>query len=92
MCCLLFTSSQRVALHQTLDKLTHELQDARDKTEELHGAKQDAVREVLTLQEQQRAELRIVNNALHDEQQSREALERRVGDLRAEVEYFGICE
>lgn len=77
--------SERMSVHQALDKLTHELQDARDKGEELHGAKQDAVRELLTLQEQQRAELRIINNALHEEQQSREALERRIGDLRAEV-------
>lgn len=78
--------SERIAVHQSLDKLTHDLQDARDKCEELRGAKQDAVRELLTLQEQQRAELRIINNALHEEQQARESLERRLGDLRGELE------
>lgn len=79
-------SSDRIALRQSLDKLTADLQDARDKCEELRGAKQDAVRELLTLQEQQRAELRIINNALHDEQQTSEQLERRLGDMRAELE------
>lgn len=44
------------------------------------------MRELLTLQEQQRAELRIINNALHEEQQSRESLERRLSDMRGELE------
>lgn len=44
------------------------------------------MRELLTLQEQQRAELRIINNALHEEQQARVSLERRLGDLRGELE------
>lgn len=79
-------SSDREALKHTVDQLTHELQDTRDKCEEMRGAKQDAVREVLTLQEQQRAELRLINNALHDEQHTRESLERRLGDLRTELE------
>lgn len=67
--------------------MTQDLQDAREGREELRGAKQDAVRELLTLQEQQRAELRIINNALHEEQMTRESLELKLGDLRAEVCY-----
>lgn len=47
--------------------------------------KQDAVRELLTLQEQQRAELRIINNALLEETGARENLERRLCELRTEV-------
>lgn len=78
--------SDRDAHKRNVDQLTHELQDTRDKCEEMRGAKQDAVREVLTLQEQQRAELRLINNALHDEQHTRESLERRLGDLRTELE------
>lgn len=46
---------------------------------------QDAVRELLTIQEQNRAELRISGNALQEEIHAREALERRLCELRGEV-------
>ena len=58
----------------------------RDKCEELRGAKQDAVRELLTLQEQHRVEMRITNNTLQEEQSARESLERRLCELRTELE------
>lgn len=45
----------------------------------------DAVRELLTLQEQHRAELRIINNAQQDDTAARESLERRLSELRTEV-------
>lgn len=62
-----------------------ELQELRDKHEELRAAKQEAVRELLTLQEQHRAEVRILNNSLQEEVMSRENLERRLCELRTEV-------
>jgi len=43
----------------------------------MRSAKQEAVRELLTLQEQHRAEMRIVNNSLQEEIAARENLERR---------------
>lgn len=58
----------------------------KDKCEELRGHKQDAVRELLTLQEQHRAELRISHNSLLEETNARESLERRLCELRAELE------
>lgn len=57
----------------------------RERQEELRAAKQEAVRELLTLQEQHRAEVRIVNNSLQEEIASRENLERRLSELRTEV-------
>lgn len=72
-------------MHKNLEKVVQELQDAKDKCEELRGAKQDAIRELLTLQEQQRAELRIINNSLMEEMSARECLERRISELRTEV-------
>lgn len=72
-------------MHKNLEKYVQELQDVKDKCEELRGAKQDAIRELLTLQEQQRAELRIINNSLMEETSARECLERRIGELRTEV-------
>lgn len=47
---------------------------------------QEAVRELLTLQESHRAEMRIINNSLAEEVASRENLERRLGELRTELE------
>lgn len=76
---------EKSAMHQNVEKLVQELQDVRDKCEELRGAKQDAIRELLTLQEQQRAELRIINNSLMEEISARECLERRIAELRIEV-------
>lgn len=95
-------------MQKSVEKTAQELQDVKDKCEELRGAKQvshgfvyivtrltdlgmfsllkqDAVRELLTLQEQQRAELRIINNALLEETGARENLERRLCELRTEV-------
>lgn len=45
----------------------------------------DAVRELLTIQEQHRAEQRISGNAIQEEILAREALERRLCELRGEV-------
>ncbi|XP_054735595.1 coiled-coil domain-containing protein 102A isoform X2 [Anastrepha obliqua] len=73
-------------LHKTIEKLTLEIQEVRDRQEELRLAKQEAVRELLTLQEQHRAEMRIINNSLQEESASRENLERRLAELRTELE------
>lgn len=69
-----------------MEKLTHDYQDMRDKCEEFRGAKQDAVRELLTIQEQHRAELRIFNNSLQEEVNARDGLEKRLYELRSELE------
>ncbi|XP_058985712.1 coiled-coil domain-containing protein 102A-like isoform X1 [Musca domestica] len=73
-------------LHKSIEKLTLEIQEVRDRQEELRTAKQEAVRELLTLQESHRAEMRIINNSLAEEVSSRENLERRLGELRTELE------
>lgn len=66
--------------------MRHDLDDCRNKCEELRTARQDAVRELLTIQETHRAELRIMNNSLQEETSARESLERRLSELRAELE------
>ncbi|KAH8376544.1 hypothetical protein KR093_000087, partial [Drosophila rubida] len=75
-------------LHKNIEKLALELQDVRGRQEELRSAKQEAVRELLTLQEQHRAEMRIVNNSLQEEIAARENLERRLSELRTELEHL----
>lgn len=68
-----------------MEKLTTELEDLKERYEELRGAKQEAVRELLTLQEQHKAELRILSNSQIEEAGARENLERKLCELRGEV-------
>lgn len=65
--------------------MTAELDEMKENYEELRMAKQEAVRELLTLQEQHKAELRIVHNSQQEEATARENLERRLCELRSEV-------
>lgn len=71
---------------KTLDKMRHDLEEGRNKCEELRTARQEAVRELLTIQETHRAELRIMTNSLQEETNARELLERRLSELRGELE------
>uniref|UniRef100_A0A182PRC8 Myosin tail domain-containing protein n=1 Tax=Anopheles epiroticus TaxID=199890 RepID=A0A182PRC8_9DIPT len=77
---------EKNAVHRNLEKARQDMQELRDKCEELRAAKQDAVRELLTLQEQHRVEMRITHNSLQEETAARETLERRLCELRTELE------
>lgn len=77
--------SEKNNLYKTIEKLTSELEDIKEKYEEVRAAKQEAVRELLTLQEQHKAELRILTNSQMEEANARENLERKLCELRAEV-------
>uniref|UniRef100_A0A182Q8S2 Myosin tail domain-containing protein n=1 Tax=Anopheles farauti TaxID=69004 RepID=A0A182Q8S2_9DIPT len=77
---------EKAAVHRNLEKVRLDMQEMRDKCEELRAAKQDAVRELLTLQEQHRVEMRITHNSLQEEIGARETLERRLCELRTELE------
>lgn len=80
-----FACREKSNLYKKIEKLTSELEDIKEKYEELHGAKQEAVRELLTLQEQHKAELRILTNSQMEEANARENLERKLCELRTEV-------
>lgn len=77
---------EKNSIHKNFEKFRLDMQELRDKCEELRAAKQDAVRELLTLQEQHRVEMRITNNSLQEEMATRETLERRLCELRTELE------
>ncbi|XP_029735632.2 coiled-coil domain-containing protein 102A isoform X3 [Aedes albopictus] len=77
---------EKNSIHKSFEKFRLDMQELRDKCEELRAAKQDAVRELLTLQEQHRVEMRITNNSLQEEVAARETLERRLCELRTELE------
>lgn len=72
-------------LYKNVEKLTTELEDLKEKYDELRDAKQEAVRELLTLQEQHKAELRILSNSQLEEANARENLERKLCEIRTEV-------
>ncbi|XP_062534048.1 coiled-coil domain-containing protein 102A isoform X1 [Armigeres subalbatus] len=77
---------EKNSIHKNFEKFRLDMQELRDKCEELRAAKQDAVRELLTLQEQHRVEMRITNNSMQEEVAARETLERRLCELRTELE------
>lgn len=72
-------------MHRNIDKLTTELQEAKDKCDELREARQDAMREILLLQDEHQKELQLAKADLQDEANSREGMDKRLNDLRAEV-------
>lgn len=55
---------EKTVLHRTIEQLQTELQEIKDKCEDLRAARQEAVRELLTLQDQHKEELRLVQNDL----------------------------
>ncbi|KAL7049918.1 hypothetical protein ACKWTF_003902 [Chironomus riparius] len=77
---------EKMQLLKSMDKIRHDLEECRSKCEEVRSARQEAVRELLTMQETHRAELRIITNSLQEETNSRESLERRLSELRGELE------
>ena len=72
-------------LHKTIEKLRTDLQEAKDKCEDLKLAKQETVRELLALQDRHRDTIQQIQSDLQDETSSRESVDRRMADLRAEV-------
>lgn len=77
---------EKLVLHRNMERLSGENQEAKEKCEELRQARQDAVRELLTLQDQHQEEVQLIRADLQDEASSREGMDRRINDLRAELE------
>lgn len=79
---------EKANLHKTIERLHSELQEAKEKCEDLKLAKQETVRELLTLQDKHRDTIQQIQSDLQDETSSRESVDRRMADLRAEVSKF----
>lgn len=60
----------------------------KSKCDELRELRQDTTREILSLQDQHQEEVRLLRADLQDEANTRESMERRINDLRAEVRYI----
>ncbi|PSN53412.1 hypothetical protein C0J52_21376 [Blattella germanica] len=76
---------EKASLHRSLEKLQGELQELKDKCEDLRASKQEVVRELLQLQDQHQNQVRLIQLDLQDEATSREGMDRRLADLRTEV-------
>jgi len=77
--------SEKILLHRDLEKMQGELQELKDRCEDLRASKQEAVRELLQLQDQHQDQVRLIQLDLQDEATSREGMDRRLADLRTEV-------
>lgn len=80
-----FIIREKAQLHRLIDKLSGDVQESKDKCDELREARQDAARELLSLQDQHHEEIRLIRADLQDEASSREGMDKRLNDLRAEV-------
>lgn len=77
---------EKSSLHRTIERFTNELQEAKDKCDELREAKQEAMRELLSLQDEHEKEIQIIKSDLMDEASSREGMDKKLNDLRGELE------
>lgn len=82
---LVYIFREKAQLHRLIDKISGDLQESKDKCDELREARQDAARELLSLQDQHHEEIRLIRADLQDEASSREGMDKRLNDLRAEV-------
>ncbi|CAH1113055.1 unnamed protein product [Psylliodes chrysocephalus] len=73
-------------LHRNIERLNTELQEAKDKCDELKESRQDTMRDILMLQDQHQKELQSIKCDLQDEASNREGMDKRLNDLRAELE------
>lgn len=77
---------EKILLHRDLEKMQGELQELKDRCEDLRASKQEVVRELLQLQDQHQDQVRLIQLDLQDEATSREGMDRRLADLRTELE------
>jgi len=68
-----------------LDRITNELHEEKEKCEELMEAKQETLKQLLALQDEHDKEIEMLKSDLIEEVSSKEGLEKKLNDLRAEV-------
>jgi len=77
---------EKGSLHRSTESLELELLELRSRVEELKCAKQEAERQLLISQDQYRQQVICLQQEQRDEANSRETLDRRLADLRSELE------
>ncbi|KAK9499507.1 hypothetical protein O3M35_002536 [Rhynocoris fuscipes] len=77
---------EKISLHRSVERAEGELSEWRERCEELRASRQEAVRELLQLQDQHQDTVALIRADLLDEATSREGMDRRLADLRAQLE------
>jgi predicted RNase H-like nuclease (RuvC/YqgF family) len=80
--------SENYNLHKNVEKLESELIELKEKYEDLKISKQDAVRELLQLKDTHNDVVTHIKADLMNENTFREDVDRRLADVRAQVEEF----
>ncbi|XP_050300693.1 coiled-coil domain-containing protein 102A isoform X2 [Anthonomus grandis grandis] len=77
---------EKDSLQRLLDRINNELHEEKEKCDELRDAKQDAMRQLLNLQDDHEKEIQLIKADLLDEASNREGTDKKLNDLRAELE------
>ncbi|KAL1456834.1 hypothetical protein WDU94_001530 [Cyamophila willieti] len=77
---------EKQTLHRTIEKLEADILELKSKCEELKTCRQDAARELLTLQDLHEDTVASITADLMDEASTREDMDRRLTELRAQLE------
>lgn len=79
-------NEEKLARRGTIERLEAELLELKVRCEDLWQERQKAVRDLLQLESLQEDEVRHIRAELQDEASSREGMDRRLADLRSELE------
>ncbi|KAK4290960.1 hypothetical protein Pmani_036178 [Petrolisthes manimaculis] len=77
---------EKLALHRECCKWQGEAGELRGRLEDIRASRQEAVKELVTLRTQHQKEVQCLQLEMLDEASSRECIDRRLADLRAELE------
>ncbi|XP_014243545.1 coiled-coil domain-containing protein 102A [Cimex lectularius] len=77
---------EKCNLMRTVERSEEELLECKQRCEELRASRQEAVRELLQLQDQHQDTVALIRADLLDEATSREGMDRRLAELRAQLE------
>ena len=76
---------EKSQLDRRAERSEAEVAEWRERCEELRASRQDAVRELLDMQDQYKDAVALIQADLLDEATSREGMDRRLAELRAQV-------
>nr|CAB3228130.1 coiled-coil domain-containing protein 102A-like [Phallusia mammillata] len=78
--------NSKLTLHKTIEDLSQQLSTYKKKFEEMKDGKQDALKQLSRIQESHRLDLVRINTNLEEELENRSQMERKIHDLREEIE------
>ncbi|XP_045581905.1 coiled-coil domain-containing protein 102A isoform X1 [Procambarus clarkii] len=77
---------EKLVLHRECSKWQSEANELRSRLDDVRASRQEAVKELVSLRTQHQKEVQCLQLEMLDEASSRECIDRRLADLRAELE------